>query len=171
MLLANARAFNSLRNNNNPRSIISPTSRIQGRSSHMFCPNCSQAFQPERTSTCPNCGSSPAYGRRSSGTAARALGKDQREVSVEADTAAVDAGVRKGVYLILIGVVFFPVYKVLAWLYPSNDLLVNGARSAELFEMAGQAVLFVLFGFGILRVIYALTVVRQRVLREAETKQ
>lgn len=84
------------------------------------------------------------------------------------DTSAVDAGVRKGVNLILIGVAFLPVYKLLAWLYPTNDLLVSGTRSVELFEMAGQAILFVIFGVGIVRVVYALTVVRNRVLRSAE---
>ena len=82
-----------------------------------------------------------------------------------------DAGVRKGVNLILIGVAFLPVYKVLVWLYPSSHLLSDGMRSVELFQMAGQGILFVLFGAGILRVIYAMTVVRNRALRSAPGEQ
>ena len=135
----------------------------------MFCPNCSQAFQPERTSTCPNCGSSPAYGRRSSSAATRTLGKGPYDDPVaKVDTSAADVGVRKGVNLILIAVALLPVYKSLAWLYPTNDLLVSGTRSVKLFEMAGQAILFVLFGVGIARAVYALTVVRNRAQRSVQ---
>jgi hypothetical protein len=83
----------------------------------------------------------------------------------------VDAGVRKGVSLILIGVALLPVYKILAWLYPTNDSLISGTRSVELFETAGQAILILLFGCGLLRVVYAVTVVRTRVLRSAERNQ
>ena len=135
----------------------------------MFCPNCSQAFQPERTSTCPNCGTSRAYGRPSSAKAARAFenGK-QKSPGGGNDTSAVDVGVKKGVMLILIGVAFLPVYKVLAWLYPAQHLLEDGTRSVEVFEMAGRGILFVLFGAGVLRVIYAMTVVRNRALRATE---
>ena len=138
----------------------------------MFCPNCSQAFQPERTSTCPNCGSSPVYGRQNPSKAAQALEKDrQKDPGPAADTTPVDAGVRKGVNLILIGVAFLPVYKILVWLYPANHLLADGTRSVELFQIAGQGILFVLFGAGILRVIYAMTVVRSRALRSAAGEQ
>ena len=138
----------------------------------MFCPNCSQAFQPERTSTCPNCGSSPVYGRRAPSKATREIKDDrQRSPGPIADTSAVDAGVRKGVNLILIGVAFLPVYKILVWLYPVNHLLSDGTRSVVLFQMAGQGFLFVLFGAGILRVIYAMTVVRSRALRSVPGEQ
>ena len=144
---------------------------IQGAYSQMFCPNCSQAFQPEKTSTCPNCGSSPAYGRHPSSKAARVLSENRRsEAKVSADTSAVDAGVRKGLYLILIGVALLPVYKILGWLYPANDNLINGTRSVELFETAGQGILAVLFIGGILRVAYAMTVVRSRILRSTRNQ-
>ena len=138
----------------------------------MFCPNCSQAFQPERTSSCPNCGSSPVYGRQTSSKAARVV-KESRSMQavVPADTSAVDAGVRKGLYLILIGVALFPVYKILGWLYPTNDNLISGIRSVELFERAGQAILAVLFLGGILRVVHAMTIVRNRALRTEQMKQ
>ena len=82
-----------------------------------------------------------------------------------------DAGVRKGLYLILIGVALFPVYKILGWLYPVNDNLISGIRSVELFERAGQAILAVLFLGGILRVVHAMTIVRNRALRTAEREQ
>ena len=135
----------------------------------MFCPNCSQAFQPERTSTCPNCGSSPVYGRASSDKAVRAFENGgPKSPDGGSDTSAVDAGVKKGVMLILIGVAFLPVYKILEWLYPAHHLLEDGTRSVELFQTAGQGILFVLFGAGILRVIYAMTVVRNRALRTTE---
>ena len=138
----------------------------------MFCPNCSQAFQPERTSTCPNCGLSPVYGRRGPSKAALAFEKDERKSpGSSADTSAVDAGVRKGVNLILIGVAFLPVYKILVWLYPVNHLLTDGTQSIELFQMAGQGILFLLFGAGVLRVIFAMTVVRNRALRSAAGEQ
>lgn len=138
----------------------------------MFCPNCSQAFQPERTSTCPNCGSSPVYGRQAPSKVARAFENDrQKSPASGANTSAVDAGVRRGVNLILIGVAFLPVYKILAWLYPPYHLLADGTRSVELFQMAGQGILFVLFGAGVLRVIYAMTVVRSRTLRSAAGEQ
>ena len=138
----------------------------------MFCPNCSQAFQPEKTSSCPNCRSSPRYGGPTPNRGVRDLkGSRRTEPGITRDTSAVDAGVRKGLYLILIGVALLPVYKILGWLYPANDNLVNGTRSVELFEMGEQAILTVLFLGGILRVIYAMTVVRTRVLRAAVREQ
>ena len=137
----------------------------------MFCPNCSQAFQPEKTSTCPNCGSSPVYGRQPSSKAARVVKEHRSTRAVaSADTSAVDLGVRKGLYLILTGVAFLPVYKILGWLYPANDNLINGTRSVELFETAGQGILAVLFVGGILRVAYAMTVVRSRILRSTRNQ-
>lgn len=138
----------------------------------MFCPNCSQAFQPERTSTCPNCGTNPVFGRQPRSKAALAFAKDTAKFPGSGtDTPAVDNGVRNGVNLILIGVAFLPVYKILVWLYPAHHLLDDGTRSVELFQMAGQGILFVLFGAGILRVIYSMTVVRSRALRSAEGEQ
>jgi hypothetical protein len=76
-----------------------------------------------------------------------------------------DTGIRKAVGLILIAVAFFFVYKVLAFLYPASDTLIPGTRSITLFESGGQAVLGLLFGAGILRALYALTVERKRDLR------
>jgi hypothetical protein len=75
---------------------------------------------------------------------------------------AMDAGVRKAVGLILIAVGFFLVYKVLVSFYPTTDTLIPGTRSITLFETAGQAILGLLFGAGVLRAIYAITVERKR---------
>jgi hypothetical protein len=75
------------------------------------------------------------------------------------------AGVRRAVNLMLIAVAGLPVFKLLIWLYPANDKLIPGTRSVDLFEQGGVAILLLLFGGGILRAVYALTVERKRDLR------
>ena len=72
------------------------------------------------------------------------------------------AGVLQAVKLMLIAVACLPAFKLLAWLYPQRDFHVPGKRSVDLFEQGGQAILLVLFGAGILRAIYAITVERKR---------
>lgn len=72
------------------------------------------------------------------------------------------AGVRRAVNLMLIAVAGLPVFKLMIWLYPHDDKLIPGTRSVDLFEQGGVAILLLLFGGGILRALYAVTVERKR---------
>ena len=85
------------------------------------------------------------------------------------DTGRVDAGVIRGLKLVLIGVALLPVYKVLSWLYPAQEILNGGSSSGELFEKGSIAVLLLLFGAGALRIAYALTVERRKATQSANS--
>ena len=126
----------------------------------MFCPNCSQSFRSD-DHKCPTCGfylgSAPPVRVSESQSFSKAGSEGGSEKA-----SSMDAGVRRGVNLMLIAVACLPVFKVLAWLYPQRDFLVADTRSVDVFERGGTAILVVLFGAGILRSAYALTIERKR---------
>lgn len=131
----------------------------------MFCPNCAQSFDSNRQHQCPICGFHLGLDKLAE---AEPVSKPEAPTVFKKPTTndtAMDTGIRKAVGLILIAVAFFFVYKVLAFLYPASDTLIPGTRSITLFESGGQAILGLLFGAGILRALYALTVERKRDLR------
>lgn len=131
----------------------------------MFCPSCNQSLQAQGLVNCPICGFCLGS-RRPAPNRTADIQHDQKveEVIEKAsiDVSVMDSGVRKGLNLVLISIAFLPVYKILAWLYPSHDFLINGVRSVELFERGGQAILIFLFVAGFLRVISAFTIERRR---------
>ena len=131
----------------------------------MFCPSCNQSLQAQGLVNCPICGfrlgsHRPPPNRTSNAQHVQRIDEGIEKVSI--NVSVMDAGVRKGLNLVLISIAFLPVYKVLAWLYPSHDSLINGVRSVELFERGGQAILIFLFVAGILRVISAFTIERRK---------
>ena len=131
----------------------------------MFCKNCAQCFDSFRQHKCPICGFHQGLDKAE--TSERGATPDPVTAPHEGtpDTSAMDAGIRKAVGLILIGVGCFFVYKVFVFLYPSTDSLVPGTRSVTLFETAGQTILALLFGAGVLRALYAITVERKKDLK------
>ena len=122
----------------------------------MFCP-CSQSFS-SKDGKCPSCGLYVGIQepRPRTTLAAAVSASDSKEFH------RMHAGVRRAVNLMLIAVAGLPVFKLLIWLYPENDKLIPGTRSVDLFEQGGVAILLLLFGGGILRAVYALTVERKR---------
>jgi hypothetical protein len=135
----------------------------------MFCPQCSQAFNAYGAHECPNC-----KFKLGGNNAPLKVGKngkviaEDRSVLGALEHPRVDAGVRKGLKLIFIAAGFFPVYLVLHSLYPANDGLVQGQRSADMFNTAGKAVLMTLALTGILRVAYAFVFERRAAMREQQ---
>jgi hypothetical protein len=134
----------------------------------MFCPNCSQAFNAQFTKECPNCKynftgkNNPIKGNRDP----RAV-SEGKAILKAMDLPRVDAGVRQGLKLLFIAAGFFPVYLVLGSLYPANDGLVKGQRSADMFNWAGKAILVTLAVVGMLRIAYALIFDRRAAMRES----
>jgi len=132
----------------------------------MFCPNCAQCFDSVRQHQCPICGFHLGLDKvaelENESMPDSIPDPQPAAVATLPNDGAMDAGVRKAVGLILIAVGFFLVYKVLVSFYPTTDTLIPGTRSITLFETAGQAILGLLFGAGVLRAIYAITVERKR---------
>jgi len=134
----------------------------------MFCPNCSQAFNARGVHYCPNC-------KFDIGSGSKPAKKPQTRTVSEGDAILraidhprVDAGIRQGLKLLFIAVGFFPVYLVIGSLYPANDNLVKGQRSADLFNTGGKAVLLTLAAAGLLRIAYALVFERRSAIRESQ---
>jgi len=129
----------------------------------MFCPNCSQSFSSEFQQKCPTCGYLPGYELPVNPLPTVNAEKNQKQESPP--LSSMESGAKSAVKLILIAVVCFLIYKVLAFFYPATDSLVPGSSSLKQFEFAGQAILTLLFGAGFLRAVYAVTVERKRDLR------
>ena len=131
----------------------------------MFCKNCAQCFDSFRQHRCPICGFHQGLDKADAPVRRATLDPVTSLHEGTPETRAMDVGIRKAVGLILIGVGCFFAYKVLVFLYPSTDSLVPGTRSISLFETAGQAILALLFGAGVLRALYAVTVERKKDLK------
>lgn len=134
----------------------------------MFCPNCSQAFNARGAHECPNCKFKIGGNHKPAKKPAARNVSEGDAIMRAIDHPRVDAGIRQGLKLLFIAVGFFPVYLVIGSLYPANDNLVKGQRSADLFNTAGKAVLLTLAAAGVLRIVYALIFDRRSAIREEQ---
>jgi hypothetical protein len=119
----------------------------------MYCPNCSQPQVSDEVQFCSRCGL-PLNGMKETIPADGQAKVSQSKTSKD-KLSPRQKGVRQGVVLMMLSLIFIPAYILLAALFPANDHLVESSVSDTPFEKISQAVLFTIFMLGLARVLYA----------------
>lgn len=111
----------------------------------MYCPKCSEIQSNESTLYCRKCG----FNLENLTSFIETNG------NLNSQNSSRQKGIRRGVKLILLSVILFPIYVFLAPLFPANDVLVESSPSDTWYEQISWAIMTTLFLAGTLRIAYA----------------
>ncbi|MBA3335647.1 MAG: zinc ribbon domain-containing protein [Acidobacteria bacterium] len=111
----------------------------------MFCPKCAEIQLNETTQYCRKCGFNLE----------NLMSFVETNGELNSQTSLRQKGMRRGVKLILLSVILFPIYVFLAPMFPPNDVLVESSPSNTWFEQISWAIMTTLFLVGIVRIAFA----------------
>ena len=122
----------------------------------MFCPKCSAPKADGKTQFCTSCGLDLS-GLKELVESSGPGGNDAR----------FSKGIRHGVTLVLLGLIFIPVWMFVGPLFPPHDRLVESAPSTTFLEQLFWILMWLSFLAGAARIVYAFAFEKGRASKAA----